>query len=227
MVVGAALHAVEAVAVDDAGGAFGGKDLLGGRIVGQPAEGRRAARRIADVGEQRHGAGGPVDPPDGAGAAAPVGRSELAGHEAGTGLAALDAPDPAAGVGNADRQAVDRRRRQIDVGILGIVEGDPEHLTDLAGADGERLGGCALAALGPERGQVDDARRSAAEIDADIVERIGAIRRLGGGDAGKAGDHGIARLDDRLLRRGRADGHGADQREGREADEPLRNAVAG
>ena len=109
--------------------------------------------------------------------------------------------------------------------MLGVVEGDAENLADLTGRHGEGLRRRALAALRPERGQIDDPRRGAAEVDADIIERVGAGRRLDGGDAGEAGDDGVAGLDDRLLGARRGDGKGAGQRQGREADQPFEAAV--
>ena len=187
VVVGAVDGAGERQPIDHAAGAVGGEDLPGARIESEAAEGGNAGR--GDVGELRHRAGGAVDAPDRARAAA---GAELALDELGTRRAGVDALRLAGDVGHGDLKAVDRGRGEVEVGLGGVVNGNAEDGADLRGGNGEGLGRGGKLALGPERGQVDDAGGGPLRVEHVVVERVGAVGGLAGDGAGKAGHDGVA-----------------------------------
>ena len=201
----AAIGAIEAEPVDQPRPAIDGKHLLAARIIGQAAErGCGVDALVADIGEQRHLPRRAVHPPDRGWSAALAGGTELVWQEGGAGEAMQQALDRAArGIDKADRQSIGGGSGEIDRGRRRIIERDAKHLADLAGGDREGLRRIRERALGAEPRQVDDAGRRAIWRNDEIIERIRAIRRRAGGGSREAGDHGIFRADDRLLRHSR------------------------
>jgi hypothetical protein len=187
------LAAIHAEGVDHAARAVGDEELLGGGIEGEAAEaGAGIGLAVeAHIGEEARLPGAAVDPPDRARSAALLRRSEQARHEGGAG-AALAQPRA---VLPDDRQSIGRGRREIDVGWIGVVERDAEHLADLPGGDGAGLLRIDELAAGrpAEILQRDDPCGRTIEVDRQAVGTT-----LPRPDAGEAGDHGIARRHDAL-----------------------------
>ena len=151
--------------------------------------------------------GDAVDLPHRAGAAA-LRHAKLTGHPA---RAALAVDEPRSFLGN-DLQTEQGGRGHVDVGsaVGGLaIERDAEHLADISGRRlegrgcvGQRAGGRAA-----ELFEIEDAQHGAGGVEIGDVGRRYVWRNfaphLG---AGKAGDRGIASLDDGL---------GAERRDGR------------
>ena len=188
VVVGAKLVAGHVEPVNDAGIKVGHEELEVGRIKGDVAKARAAVGYAAqfDVGKERHLARLAVDAVDRARPATEVG-AELAFHEGGARLARLDPLGYAIAivVGDDDLQAMHRRCRDIDVGRVGVIERDAEHLADVARErlELDRAPDHLAACLAPAR-NIEDAQRGTVGVDELLAAELAR--------AGKAGDGEIA-----------------------------------
>ncbi len=209
---GAVIEAVDRRArgvepVDQAGIEIGNEELVRGAVEDDVAETRTAVS--ADRGKQTCRPGHAVDLVYAARSAAQRG-AELPRHPVGRRLSGLEALRPRA-ARRRDLQTEGRRRTEIDVRHLRIVERDRKDLPDVLRLDLQRDGWSHELPLRRPRGlHLEDLRRDAFRIDERLVERIGR-RRARNRHAGETGDDRFARLEHwRLgMRAGRAD---SDQR---------------
>ena len=192
--------AIEAEAIDQPGIEVGNEELLGRPVEDDVA--KPGAAIGGDGGEQRNLAGRAIHLVDAAGRAlGATRRAPLAGHELRARGAELAALRVAAGIGNNEVEAEGRGRGQVDIGHLGVVEGDAEDLPDVARLGGKhRRRGDQLALRRPIGLQLLDDHRAAVGIDEGLVDGIARGGRCGGRQhAGKAGDDRLARRVDRAL----------------------------
>ncbi len=190
--------------MDDAGRPVRDEKLLRDRVEGETAEPRHALRCRVDLREQDHLSARAVDAPHRSRAAAVFRRTELARNELGADDARTDALDRFGAVGQVDRQPVGRSRREIEIGLRCIVECDAKDLAGLRRRHDKSLQRVGKLALGTDRAQIHNRCSHPLGVDGHVVERILAVGRIVGDEAGKTADDRAAGADDpAVLRRGR------------------------
>ena len=214
MVERAAIAAVEAEAMDEAGFQVADEELLGGGVVSDGAE-AGAGIVLAVMLMLASSETKPVAPSIFHTEPGVPPFAELARHPAGARLAL----DQAIAIGGDDLQAEQRSRGDIDVGRrVGVVavQRHAESLADLAGRGLKLDRGVGDLALrrAAERGQVEHLKRGAVDIDEGEVERMEIGRHLANlPRAGERRDRRVAAGHDRAVLRPRAMRKGKDRSE--------------